>query len=107
VSQRIYGASDDLIELEGDIRDEIGCYGIDDDKDVKWYLALSDGTLLSVNYDGRWRFAVVTVGGAQLSKIEATEDEGSRADGTPAYSDVVTLDGPKILWAALSKEVVR
>ena len=24
---RIYGASDDLVELEGDLNEEIGCYG--------------------------------------------------------------------------------
>jgi len=102
VAVKIYGASDDLIEVEGDIRDELSAYDLDDGAAV----ACSDGTLLGVSYDGRWRFTLISKGSASFDKIEATEDEGSRPDGTPAYSDVVVLDG-HISWVALTTKVVR
>ena len=62
----IYGASDDLIELEGAIRDEISpC-----NEDEPTRLAFSDGTVLSVAYDadGCWRINRVAVGTAEMQK---------------------------------------
>ncbi len=41
----VYGASDDLVEIEGDIRDEL--YASDNNPA---HLAFSDGTVLSVEY---------------------------------------------------------
>lgn len=48
----VTGASDDLIEVDGVIREEFGV--CDDDRH---YLAVSDGTVLSIVYDhdGIWR----------------------------------------------------
>ena len=87
----IYGASDDLIEVEGDISEEFSSLG--DDKNL---LAFSDGTLLEVTYTqaGIWRINTLTLCvGTTYEKDEATADEGKREDGTPAYSDRVTLTG--------------
>lgn len=100
----IYGASDDLIEVDGDIREEFGHYWGDDD-DEKVYLAVSDGTLLKVQYDseGMWRFAPVSRGSAQYEKHEAT-------DADDDYTDKVTLslpDGEKFRWVLLGKEIAR
>lgn len=58
----IYGASDDLIELEGDISEEF--YGGDDPK----YLTFSDGTVIAAiycptNYEG-WKIERVAEGTA-------------------------------------------
>lgn len=47
---KIYGSSDDLIEIEGDIREEL--YVATD----RGFIALSDGTLLTYDYDGDWHF---------------------------------------------------
>ena len=84
----IYGASDDLVELDGDIRDEIGCY---DEPNMK--LAFSDGTVLSVKYDddGCWRVNRVAEGTAAMEKVDAEGPDGN-------YSDRVTLTGD-IKWA--------
>lgn len=86
----IYGASDDLIEVDGDIREEFTA------NDGPNLLAFSDGTLLDVRYSesGVWRInALSRCASTTYVKDEATADEGRREDGTPAYSDKVTLDG--------------
>lgn len=84
----VYGASDDLIEIEGAIRDEISP---SDEKPAK--LAFSDGTVLSVVYDedGCWRVNRVAEGSAKMEKVAA---EGPDTDN---YSDRVTLTGD-IRW---------
>ena len=95
----IYGASDDLIEVDGDIREEFD--SCEEDKAV---LAFSDGTVLSVHYDGQWTFKRVVKGSATFTKDEATSDEGKRPDGKPAYSDVVTLEG-EIRWVVYGRSM--
>lgn len=89
----IYGASDDCIELDGDIRDEF--YAHEDDSD---YLAFSDGTVLVINYtnDGVWRINRVQDGSAQYSKIEASSPDSKD------YSDKVTLTGD-LKWCVCGK----
>jgi hypothetical protein len=92
----VYGASDDLIELEGDFYEEFSP-GFDEAKEGV-YLAFSDGTVLKVHYDGQWTFKRHAIGTAAFTKDDATGDDGKRPDGKPAYSDVVTLDGD-LRWA--------
>lgn len=48
----IYGASDDLVELEGDISDEIYCYA----KKPKLYVYYKDTLqfVIKTSYDGVW-----------------------------------------------------
>lgn len=79
----ITGGSDDLIEIGGDFSEEIGWYH--DKENEPGYLAVSDGTLLSVRYfdDGIWRFTVVRKGRAVVAKVEGSVDEDT--------NDVVTL----------------
>jgi hypothetical protein len=85
----IYGASDDLIEVEGDFTDEIGAYGCGETEPA--YLAISDGTLLSVEYGdgGVWRFTLVRQGRANMVKEEAPQDDENN------YSDRITLTDPQ------------
>jgi hypothetical protein len=102
---RVYGSSDDLIEVDGDIYEEFTAK-TDDAGDL---LAFSDGTLLSVQYDdnGLWRIHRLIEGSMTYEKIEATIDaEGHRDDGTPAYSDVVTLTG-EVTWVVLGRAWAR
>jgi hypothetical protein len=84
----IYGASDDCIEIEGDIKDEIYA---NDDASTK--LAFSDGTVLSVNYDrdGLWKVYRLVEGSATMERFEATDPDSDE------YSDRVTLTGD-IQW---------
>ena len=101
----IYGASDDLIEVEGAIDEEFNPSS-DDLDDKRAVLAFSDGTVLGVSYDGCWRFAPKVTGTAAYTKNEATNDEGDRPDGKPAYSDVVTLEGD-IRWVVYGNALAK
>lgn len=70
----VTGGSDDLIEIDGDIREEFNVsYKHEDDG----YLAFSDGTLLKVKYDenGIWRFKVISKGPLYDQKVEGIADE--------------------------------
>lgn len=55
----ITGASDDLIEIRGELYEEFSSYECQNGG-----MALSDGTILNVNYDdyGIWRFAPIIKG---------------------------------------------
>lgn len=95
----IYGASDDLIEIGGDLREEFNALGDDDSA----YLGFSDGTLLLIQYgkggNAFWRITPVIYGSAAYSKVEATSEDDD-------YSDVVTLDG-EIKWVVCGSEWAR
>lgn len=90
----IYGASDDLIELEGDIREEFSCYGDDEGN----YLAFSDGTVLHIVYndEGVWRITPKAKGTAKMEKTEAVSSEDDN------YTDRVTLTGD-VRWCVHGK----
>lgn len=100
MATKVYGASDDLIEIEGDIRDEIGCYGTDD-KDKGVLLIFSDGTILEVKYGkgGKAIWSVALVNSGELfGSLEQCADENA-----DIYSDIASFkDGLK--WAYVAKE---
>jgi len=77
----VYGFSDDLIEVEGEINQEF-YLGTDEGG----YLAFSDGTLLRVDYDGDWNISLKASGKSSYHN-EPPADNGSD------YSDIVTLTG--------------
>ena len=98
----IYGASDDLIELDGAVYEEFG-YNDSTDRDGKNrgdLIAFSDGTVIRVAFDGdsrgNWRITPVHRGTADLSVTQVAEsDEGD--------TDYAVLnpgpDGDPIRWA--------
>lgn len=87
------GASDDLIELDGDITEEFARYNSKGD-----YLAFSDGTVLLARYEGIWKFSLLYRG----DKFEA-KDEGCLDEDT---NDVVMFkDGLK--WVIVGPEIAR
>lgn len=53
----VYGASDDLIEVDGDVFEEFNV-NFGDDR----FLMFSDGTSIMFDYDGSWYFKVVSSG---------------------------------------------
>lgn len=63
----ITGASDDLIEIVGELEEEFNAY-----KCNEGVMAFSDGTLLEVEYDndGIWRFRIKYKGNLYDRKIE-------------------------------------
>lgn len=85
----ITGASDDLVEIGGDFSEEFNYYSRNEDD--KRYLGVSDGTVLSVNYDkdGIWRFALLCQGSSEFSKSEGVAEQDT--------NDVITLTGD-IKW---------
>jgi hypothetical protein len=85
VTTKVYGASDDLIEFDGDVHGEVGCYGTDD-RDQGVLVMFSDATLIEVKYgkkgEGIWEIKLVRRG-----ELFESIDQCVDADATP-YSDV-------------------
>lgn len=83
---KIYGYSDDLVEIEGSNyeEDEIDCF----DKDVE--IEFEDGTKILVGYNkpnmGVWYIEILNLGTGKPT-LEICEDENA-----VPYSDVFTID---------------
>jgi hypothetical protein len=97
---KVYGASDDLVEFDGDFSGEVGCYGTDDRE--KGVLAIvSDGTILEVKYGkgGRaiWEVKLLKKGDL-FDKIDPCTDE----DADP-YSDIAYFRAG-VKWAYAATE---
>ena len=106
MTTRIYGASDDLIEFEGDVRGEVDCYGTDKEGAQGVLVICSDGTILEVKYGkggaAIWGVVVLSTG-SLLTGVEPCTDE----DASP-YSDVAEFaDGLKWAYAAKDWERVK
>lgn len=102
----IYGASDDLLELEGDLREEFNIY------DASTSVALSCGTLLRVHYDGKWSIRVTTGAGASRVAVYPWDLPGARRgvaglEDVPSYSDVAVVEADTLDWAVVGQRVVR
>jgi hypothetical protein len=98
---KVYGSSDDLIEVEGGkCAGEVGCYGTDD-REHGVLLLFSDGTLLEVKYgkndDAIWEVKLVKKG-KQFDRIDQCDD----ADADP-YSDVAHFKAD-LDWCYAAKE---
>ena len=108
MATRIYGASDDLIEIDGDVSGEVGYTdGSDDEANPDKYMVIcDDGTLLAVSYGkpsgAIWRVDLVKAG-ALFGKIEVCDDE----DADP-YSDQAWFkDGLGKVWVASEWEEAK
>jgi hypothetical protein len=91
---RIYGASDDLIEIDGQISDEVEAYSIDRTP-LKFKTSL--GTKGTITYNGEWKIDVKEGGSDFMIKIESVGDDNTHTEentkDVPSYSDVLILDG--------------
>ncbi len=89
---KIFGHSDDCIEIEGDIREEWGAYD-----SGNCFIPVSDGTMLSIRFDdeGIWRIVPSIIG-------EGTKYENKQAVAADYdNSDIVTLTNDKpFVWIA-------
>jgi hypothetical protein len=93
VSLIVYGASDDLVEVDGDVREEFN------PGDGPSYIAVSDGTVLRITYDGQWHVTRLVAGSTTYQHDAATAEDGDpREDGSPCYSDRVILSGVPVSW---------
>ncbi len=101
MSTRIYGASDDLVEIEGDVSGEVDCY----DADV--LLACSDGTAILAHYGKPARVGVWCLTVLREGDLYEGIDLCTSEDADP-YSDVVRFrDGLKWVRAGKGGELVR
>ena len=102
---KVYGASDDLIEFEGDFRGEAAAR--DSEKDEPGTLVvMSDGTVMDVKYgkgdEGIWAITLLKKG-PLFEKIDPCVD----AEADP-YSDVAHFkDGIKWAYSANRWEFVQ
>jgi hypothetical protein len=94
---RVWGASDDLIEVDGALCEEFGAF----DEEEGVVLAFSDGTVLHVRYDseGCWRVGRLVAGAAAFEHTPATGPDDD-------YTDRVTLTGD-IAWCVKGSRLVR
>ena len=77
----VYGASDDLVEIEGAMRGEF--YALANDEGT---LTFSDGTVLHIAYDGTWNITVVEAGPAFELVVRCLGDPDA-----DVYSDMAWL----------------
>jgi hypothetical protein len=86
VSITIYGASDDLIEVDGDISEEFTLHHAGETGDL---LAFSDGTVLriGITHAGIWRIHPIVRGSAELTIEQFAESDDAN------YTDRATLSG--------------
>ena len=98
---RVYGASDDLIEVEGYLSEEFPCPQDDDGRD-RALLAFSTGVVLEVEYgsEGIWRIRQVG-GSSDQVKIDLNPPEDD-----DRYSDVAELLEPAE-WVVLGTQIVK
>lgn len=102
----VYGTSDDLIEVEGAVREELACY------EERAFLHFDNGTTLRVYYDdveyGVWRIDEVEdvdshVGGVVIHKCE--DREGFTGYDGPIYSDLAIVYGAESLYVIRREKV--
>lgn len=100
---KVYGASDDLIEIEGEIYEE------HDEYDFNGKVEASDGTIANLKYDenGQWKFTIKKEGDKFLELIGAVGDDAEHtsenAVGCTSYSDVLVFK-EGIEWIKIGKK---
>lgn len=101
MSTVVTGASDDLIELDGDIYEEFGLHNDEGGEDAGDLIAFSNGVVLRVRYSqsGVWRITPVT-GADKVSIVQAPEDDDDN------YTDRATITEP-VLWAVQGITIAR
>ncbi|GHG97377.1 hypothetical protein ACFORH_42755 [Amycolatopsis roodepoortensis] len=92
---KIYGASDDLIEVDGDIRAE---FPVTDTGEDGVLLAVSSGVVIRIRYRTCWRIDLVTGAGVEI--VPCPEDDEDN------YSDVATITDP-VTWIVCRDEFVK
>jgi hypothetical protein len=105
MATKVYGQSDDLIEFEGDVSDEVGYYERDEESEGGLVFC-SDGTALRVKYGkeigGIWAITAIHKG-SLFDRIDVCDDE----DANP-HSDVAYFrDGLKRAWFAREAATIR
>lgn len=96
---KISGASDDLVEIDGDISEE---FTYNDDE--PHYLGFSDGTVLKIFYDetGLWKIVQINKGESDFDfEFIATNSDSDD------YSDIAILKNAKIDWVIYGSKFAK
>ena len=88
---QVSGWSDDLVEIDGDWQDEIGCY------EQIATIGFDDGTEIEMRYEGPWKVKVIREGSAD-HRIEKLEENGDY------YSDLFTIETDGIVSVRIRPE---
>jgi hypothetical protein len=101
---KVYGASDDLIEFEGDFRGEAAHRS--DDEDAGTLIVMSDGTIMEIKYgkgnEGIWALTLLRKG-PLFDRIDPCVEETEAG-----YSDIAHFkDGIKWAYTAKKWEAVQ
>ena len=93
----LYGHSDDLIEVEGDVNEEFNPNPFD----AKESVLFSNGVLAHIQYenDGFWRINVIASAGREYTLVPGTDVDDD-------YSDRLTVDGD-IEWVFCCGQTAR
>lgn len=104
IAFKVYGYSDDLIEIEGDFEEEFNVYDLEGDTDTA-YVGLYDGTVLRVRFDedGIWRFTLLARGFA-FSGLAPSDPEDEDSYSDVVYFTTNTLTSP---WALYGTQFAR
>ena len=99
---KIYGASDDLIEIDDPHLSEE--FDVSTKATTGVVLALSNGVLLRARYedDGVWRFVVLAHASAVDTMLISAEKRGDNH-----YSDLVEVSDPMVQWVAIARNLRR
>jgi hypothetical protein len=97
----VYGASDDLIEIDGDISEEFGAY----DETDGTYLGFSDGTVLHILFDqdGVWRIKPIVHGHGGPEALTITQ---APVGDDRNHTDRARLSGD-VRWVLRGKDLAR
>lgn len=100
----VTGASDDLIEIDGELCEEFDSYNCNDAQ-----MAFSDGTLLGVEYDndGIWRFKVMFKGSCFDHKIEGcvNDDTNDEVHFKEGLGWAVFADDMDVVTSVMAKGI--
>lgn len=103
---RIYGASDDLLEIDGAlIEDEVNVI------DKPFHIKCADGTIATFTYDdnGEWKCNVKAKGINFIEVISSVGDDGEHegnAIDCTSYSDVLVIREP-LQWIKVNNKYYR
>ncbi len=87
ITLRLFGSSDDLVEIEGDIIEE---FVYRPDGDEPGFVGFSDGTVVTIELTraGIWRINKLRGGHATFTKTEGTDAETDRTDIATVTGDI-------------------
>lgn len=99
----VFGASDDLIEFRGDLKEEMYASYKEDD-----YIIFSTGVVLKVAYDGTWSISVVSDPNERVGIVSSVDLDSKKSDlNISEYTDLASFEPTDdIKWIAKAGELM-